>query len=66
MTTIPYVRRSDYDDLPLPNKLGILKYELEIAATDEEKANALASIAQLEAVIEKFTVRPPSGRPDQR
>ena len=58
-----YTRRVDFDDLPLANKLGILKYEVEIAVTDKEKADALAAVEHMKVTIEKLTPRPAPPQP---
>ena len=52
-----YKRRADYGDLPRVFQMGILRHELEIAETEEEKARAQAHIAHLEEVIEKIDVK---------
>ena len=55
-----YVRRGDFDDLPWPIQLGILKTERDqYAETDEERKIAAESVARMEAVIAEFTPKPP-------
>jgi hypothetical protein len=59
-----YTRRADYDDMPLPIKLGILRTEVEMAETAEEKANAVAAVDRMLETIEKLTPRPAPARRD--
>ena len=53
-----YTRRADYGDLPLPIKLGILQYELQIVTSDEDRKNATAAIEQMKLTIDKLTPKP--------
>ena len=55
-----YVRRPDWEDLPWPVLIGILRSERDYyAETPVEKAVATEAVAHLEATIEKFTPKPP-------
>lgn len=54
-----YTRMANFGDSPLPLKLLVLTYELEhVAETPQEKADALAAVKHMEAVIEKLTPKP--------
>lgn len=54
-----YTRIVDFGDRPLANKLMILTYEFEhVAETPQEKADALAAVKHMEAVIEQLTPKP--------
>jgi hypothetical protein len=52
-----YTRRQDYSDLPREAQIGILRTELDLAETDEERTNAQAAIKRMEEVIERFKPR---------
>jgi hypothetical protein len=60
-------RRSDYSDMPLATKLGLVNTEVQWAIEDgnaEEISKLKAEIAALEAAIEKTLVKkegPPGG-----
>jgi hypothetical protein len=64
MGKMTYRRPADWEDLPLPIKLGILQTEVEMAETDEEKTNALAAVKRMEQTIEKLTPTPAPTRRD--
>jgi hypothetical protein len=59
-----YTRRADYSALPLPPQLGVLRTEVEMAETDEEKKNALAAVEGMKETIEKLTPKPAPARRD--
>ena len=47
----------------MANKLGILQYEVEIAVTEQEKADALAAVEHMKKTIEKLTPKPAPQQP---